>query len=169
MCSSDLSTQQLDRAHRNVILLTKNVEERKREILRLETKISDPAKPDGFMENDGRIRYPLPCDNGAKVVPRWIKRTGTGEVEMLAGLVEGEAVYVAQLFMDPDYTNDPVDAMEPWFLRLLQGPEAAFHTLAQAAQDLPDWEPYAEVIQYRRLDDDRREVKAELEELSAHV
>ena len=47
----------------------------------------------------------MPCANGAKVMPRWIRQVGGGEVEMLVGLTMGEPVYVAPLFMEPNYTD----------------------------------------------------------------
>ena len=66
---------------------------------------------------------------------------------MLAGLTTGESVYVAPLFMEPDYTNtDPVSGMDLWFIDLLQGPEGGFHTLAEATRGLPKWGAYTEVI-----------------------
>ena len=53
---------------------------------------------------------------------------------MLAGLTTGEAVYVAPLFMEPDYTDEqPISGIDLWFIDLLNGPEAGFHTLAEAA------------------------------------
>jgi hypothetical protein len=76
-----------------------------------------------------------------------------GEVEMLAGLVTGEVVYVTPLFMDPNYTDTPTSRMDQWFVQLIQGPEAQFHTLAEVACTLPEWATYAEVIHYQRLND----------------
>jgi hypothetical protein len=125
--------------------------EQEAKILHLEHQLGDPVKPDSFIENKGNICYPLPCDNRARVVPRWIKRVGTGEVEMLAGLVTGEAVYIALLFIDPNYTDTPTFGMDQWFVQLLQGPEAQFHTLAKAACSLPEWAAYAKVIWYQCL------------------
>jgi len=136
----------------------------------LEALVSDPVQPEGFRENQGNVRYPIPCHNGAKVVPRWVRRVGGGEVEMLAGLTTGEAVYVAPLFMEPDYTDEqPISGMDLWFIDLLNGPEAGFHTLAEAARGLTEWGAYAEVIRYRRLEDERREYEGELEEIQARI
>ena len=89
---------------------------------------------------------------------------------MLAGLTMGESVYVAPLFMEPDYTDtEPVSGMDLWFVDLLQGPEGGFHTLAEAACGLPEWGAYAEVIWFRRLEDERCEYEGELEEISARI
>jgi len=160
----------LDRANLNTRLLARRLAEREAEIIRLEHQLADPVKPEGFRENEGNVRYPVPCPNGAKVVPRWIRRVGGGEVEMLAGLTTGEQVYVAPLFMEPDYTDaEPVSGMDLWFVDLLHGPEGGFHTLAEAARGLPDWGAYAEVIRYRRLEEERREYEGELEEISARI
>ena len=65
---------------------------------------------------------------------------------MLVGLTTGEAVYVAPLFMEPNYTDTPTSGMDLWFIDLLQGPKGGFHTLAKAAHGLPKWGAYAEVI-----------------------
>ena len=94
---------------------------------------------------------------------------GGGEVEMLAGLTTGEAVYMASLFMEPDYTNTPISGMNLWFVDLLQGPKGGFHTLAEVARNLPEWGAYAKVIRYRCLEDERHEYKGELEEISAYI
>jgi len=65
---------------------------------------------------------------------------------MLAGLTMGEAVYMAPLFIEPNYTDTPISGMDLWFVDLLQGPEGGFYTLAEAAHSLPEWGAYAEVI-----------------------
>ena len=162
--------EQLDRANLNTRLLARRLAEREAEILRLEQQLTDPVKPDGFRENEGNVHYPIPCPNGAKVVPRWIQRVGGGEVEMLAGLTTGEQVYMAPLFMEPDYTDaEPVSGMDLWFIDLLHGPEGGFHTLAEATRNLPEWGAYAKVIRYRRLEDERREYEGELEEITACI
>ena len=89
---------------------------------------------------------------------------------MLAGLTTGESVYMAPLFMEPDYTDsEPVLGMDLWFIDLLHGPEGGFHTLAEAARNLPKWGAYAEVIRYRRLEEERCEYEGELEEISARI
>ena len=89
---------------------------------------------------------------------------------MLAGLTTGEQVYVAPLFMEPNYTDtEPVSGMDLWFINLLHGPEGGFHTLAEAARGLPKWGAYAEVLRYRRLEEEQREYEGELEEISAHI
>jgi hypothetical protein len=59
----------IDRANQNNNLLARRLSEREAEIIRLEERLGDPVKPDGFVENNGNIRHPLPCDNGTKVVP----------------------------------------------------------------------------------------------------
>ena len=88
---------------------------------------------------------------------------------MLAGLTSSKAVYVAPLFMEPNYTDTPTSSMELWFIDLLQGPEASFHTLAEASCALPKWGAYAEVIHYRCLNDKRCECEGELEEILACI
>ena len=67
------NAEQLERASLNTRLLARCLSEREAEVIRLEAMLSDPVKPDGFRENSGNVRYPVPCPNGAKVVPRWIR------------------------------------------------------------------------------------------------
>ena len=89
---------------------------------------------------------------------------------MLAGLTMGESVYMAPLFMEPDYTDtEPVSGMDLWFIDLLPGPEGGFHTLAEAAHNLPEWGAYTEVICFHRLEDKRCKYEGELEEISARI
>ena len=164
------NAEQLERASVNTRLLARCLAEHEAEILHLEAQLSDPVKPDGFRKNTGNVCYPVPCANGTKVVPRWIRKVGGGEVEMLAGLTTGEPVYVAPLFMEPNYTDtEPISGMDLWFINLLQGPEGGFHTLAEAACNLPEWGAYAEVIRYRRLEDERHKYEGELEEILARI
>jgi hypothetical protein len=88
---------------------------------------------------------------------------------MRAGREGAEPTYVADLFLVPDYSLEPVEALPGWFLCLLQGPEPAFHTLAEAAINLPNWASYTEIQRYRREDQERRHMELELEELSTRL
>jgi len=59
-----------------------------------------------------------------------------GEVEMVMGRSTEEAVYIAELFLKPNYSCSPINPMAPWFLQLLEGPSTGFNALAEAAYDL---------------------------------
>jgi hypothetical protein len=125
--------------------------------------------PDGFVCNDGHVALQVFTESGQVVVPQWIKRMGSGKIQMVVGREGGEPVYIAELFIEPDYTNKPTQAMPAWFLHLLQANDASFHTLAQATRTLPDWGAYAKVMRYRRDDTNRCSLKADIEEFNTHL
>ena len=96
----------------------------------------------------GRINCVIPTEDGAIVVPHFIQQRGSGQVKMVAGRARGEPVYISNIYLTPNYSHIPTNPMGVWFLQLLRGPTAGFNTLTEALHELPDWEPYAEVIQY---------------------
>ncbi|SRR6266851_9328819 len=53
-------------------------------------------------------------------------------------------------------------------LQLLAGGATGFNALAEAAHELADWEPYAEIVCYRRFEQERRLIEAEITELTGH-
>ena len=68
------------------------------------------------------------------VVPEWIRSVGNGRVELLAGREPGEATYVAELFLHPNYTETiPTDTATPWFSAIITSQDGSFHTLMEAA------------------------------------
>ena len=67
-------------------------------------------------------------------------------MEMQAGREAGESTYVDELLLSPDYSRPAPEPLPGWFHDLLYGADGGFHVLAKAAQDLPDWAAYAEVI-----------------------
>ncbi len=67
---------------------------------------------------------------------------------MVAGRAGDEAVYISNIYLAPNYSCIPTDPMGPWFLQLLTGVAAGFNALAEAAHELPDWEPYAKIVHY---------------------
>ncbi len=56
--------------------------------------------------------------------------------------------------------------MGAWFLQLLTRAPAGFNALTEAAHELADWEPYAEIIHYRRWEQECRLINAEISELT---
>ncbi len=85
---------------------------------------------------------------------------------MVAGTSVNDQVYVSEIFLAPDYSRIPTDPMGAWFLHLLTGGPAGFNALAEAAHELADWEPYAKVVRYRRFEQERRLIEAEITELT---
>ena len=88
---------------------------------------------------------------------------------MVAGRDHNDPVYVSEIFLAPDYSQIPADPMGPWFLQLLTGAPARFNALAEAAHELADWEPYAEIIHYRQWEQECWLLDAEISELTSRV
>ncbi len=70
------------------------------------------------------------------MVPQFVKQLGMGEVEMVAERGGEELVYIAELYLAPDYLCIPVKPMLVWFFQLLCGPVAGFNALTEATYDL---------------------------------
>ena len=64
------------------------------------------------------------------VVLEWIRSVGNGQVKLLAGREPGEPTYVAELFLQPNYTETTItETAAPWFLAILTSWDGGFHTL----------------------------------------
>jgi hypothetical protein len=105
-------------------------------IATLERWLGNVKVPPGFQSNNGRINCTVPSEEGLQVVPQYIYRLGDGKVEMLAGREAEESVYIAQLYLTPDYSSASAEPMPPWFLQLLCGPSAGFNVLTSASHAL---------------------------------
>ena len=79
------------------------------------------------------------------VVPTWIRPVGDGTVELLAGREPGEPTYVVELFLRPDYTENPTETAAPWFLALLTSKDGGYHTLVEEVRRLNNPAATAEV------------------------
>ncbi len=85
---------------------------------------------------------------------------------MVAGTDRNDQVYVSEIFLAPDYSRIPTDPMGAWFLQLLTRAPTRFNALTEVAHKLADWEPYAEIVHYRRWEQERRLLDAEISELT---
>ncbi len=102
------------------------------------------------------------------MVPNFIQWRGDRQVEMVVGRGQNEPVYVSELFLAPDYSRIPTDPMGPWFLQPLTGAPTGFNTLAEVAHELPDWEPYTEIICYQCWEQERWLLDAKISKLTGH-
>jgi hypothetical protein len=140
------------------------------QLAQLEGAVDAYEKPEGFSLNDGRIANLIPLNNGLFVPAKWVQQRSDTRVELLAGHESGEHQYIVELYAQPDYTLDePVGPLPVWFLQLLCGPGAAFLTLTDAVEKLCDWQLEAEVYRYRKLDDTRRDIAAQLDSIRAEL
>ena len=144
------------------------VAQREEEIARLCARPGAWEAPTGFLPNKGHVTCVIPTEEGGLVVPRFIQRRGDGQVKMVAGMGRNDPVYVSEIFLAPNYSHIPTDPIGPWFLQLLTGASARFNALAEVAHELADWEPYAEIVCYRRWEQERRLIDAEILELTSH-
>jgi len=87
----------------------------------------------------------------------------------LAGREAEELVYVAQLYLTPDYLSPSAKPMPPWFLQLLCRPAAGFNVLMSASYALDQWAVHAEVLCYRENDEERRVIETKVAELTARL
>ena len=69
-----------------------------------------------------------------------------GEVKMLAGREGNEAIYIAQLVLEPDCTIPTAEPIQVWFSDLLTSPGDKFDTLAKAAYELDNWAAHAKIM-----------------------
>jgi len=101
------------------------------------------------MANNGCITCIIPTAGGGLVLPRFVRRRGNRQVEMVVGGDRNDSVYISEIFLAPDYSRIPANPIGAWFLQLLTGPPARFNALAEVAHELADWEPYAKIVRYR--------------------
>ena len=139
------------------------------EVRRLQERLGVVNVPEGFERNQGNVELSCPTSTGLLVTPVWIQRRGSGEVEMRAGREGEEPTYVDELFLKPDYSREPTQAMPGWFFDLLHGADAGFHDLAQAARTLPNWAAYAEVVRYREEETRIRHLQHDLDLISTKL
>ncbi len=144
------------------------VAQREEEIARLHARPGAGEAPAGFLANEGRVTCVIPAVGGGLVVPRFVRRRGDGQVEMVAGASHNDPVYISEIFLAPDYSRIPTDPMGAWFLQLLTRGPARFNALTEAAHELADWEPYAEIVRYRCWEQEHRLINAEITELTSH-
>jgi hypothetical protein len=144
-----------------------HVAQRDKHIAILKRRLENIEVPPGFQSNNGRINCMVPSEEGLQVIPQYVRRLGDGKVEMLAGREAEESVYVAQLYLTPDYSSPLAEPMPPWFLQLLCGPAAGFNVLASASYALDQWAVHAEVLRYQENDEERCVIETEVTELTA--
>ena len=60
--------------------------------------------PEGFERNEGNVDVSCPTSTRQFITPMWVRRRGDGEVEMRAGREGEEPTYVAELFLEPNYS-----------------------------------------------------------------
>jgi hypothetical protein len=162
-------TQHMRESEGHVLAEGERVAQRDERIAALEHRLGNIEVPSGFQSNNGHVNCTVPSEEGLQVVPRYVRRLGDGKVEMLAGREAEEPVYVAQLYLMPDYSSPSAEPMPPWFLQLLCGPAAGLNVLASASYALDQWAVHAEVLHYRENNEEHRVIKTEVAELTGRL
>src|SRR6266404_5065739 len=121
--------------------------------------------PDGYVANDRLPTFTIPLGEGSNVPAKWIKQLDDGRI---AGHSEhdgtGDLPYVKEIYAAPqDSALNPAEVLPFWVRETLQGSAIQYQELRRAVQDLDDWGLYAEVLQYRQLNEDILSLKAQLD------
>jgi hypothetical protein len=127
--------QKLTKAEQKIKRLERVNQQRTQDNQQLRARLGLLSVPDGFERNEGRVTTAVPTGGGRMVVPEWIRSVGNGQVELLARQEPGEPTYVAELFLQPDYTENTItETAAPWFLAILTSWDGSFHTLVEEAR-----------------------------------
>src|SRR6266851_1470811 len=160
-------SQRLAEAGLHIVKLERLNEQRNADNQQLRAQLGLLSIPDGFERNKGRVIARVPSRGGGQmVVPTWIRPVGDGTVELLAGREPGEPTYVVELFLHPNYTENPTETTAPWFLTLLTSRDGGYHTLIKEIRHLNNPAATAEVYQYRALEEQRNTLTSELNHIS---
>jgi len=111
----------------------------------------------------------VPLSTGEHVIPQFIRRLGTGEVEMVVGQEGNKAIYIAQLILKPDCSLPATEPITLWFSDLLTSPGDKFDTLTKAAYKLDNWAAHTEIMRYRHIDTECHKIELKLAILQAHL
>ena len=101
---------------------------------------------------------------------KWVCQREDGRVKLLTGEDHDEMPFVTELYAQPSYDIEgPVEALPGWFYQLLNGATPSFHTLRDAVAKLDNWNDFAEIQQFRYLDDERRQLDKCLSQIRAEL
>jgi hypothetical protein len=158
--------EKLTKADQKIQRLERINQQRQEDNRQLQARLGLLSIPDGFECNQGQVATRVPTNGGQMVVPEWIRPVGDGQMELLAGREPGEPTYITDLFLRPNYTENPTETAAPWFLALLTSQDGGFHTLAEEARHLDNPAAVVEIFRYRKLDEERTQLTTELNRIS---
>ncbi len=88
---------------------------------------------------------------------------------MVAGQERNKPVYVAQLHLEPNYSQAVTDPILVWFSDLLTSPGDKFNTLACATYELPNWATHAKIMRYHCINKDCHKIEEQISLLKGHL
>ncbi len=145
-CQTLASSQELDTSRTRKQQLHHQLITRSLKITRLQGRLGTIDIPARFKPNLGHVADTVPLSTGEQVVPQFVRRLGTREVEMLMGCKGNEVIYIAQLVLTPDCTLPAAEPLQLWFSDLLTSTGDKFNTLAKATYELDDWAAHTEIL-----------------------
>ena len=122
--------------------------------------------PVGYLANNGQhLGLVVPLGAGVYTPAKWIKRLDDRRVAMLGSNFQAEdEPYITDIYSAPALAHmRPYETMPPWFRQLLSGPGPLFEQLRAEAADLDDWGILADIIRYRKYNDELGGLYAELD------
>jgi len=163
------ASQELDESHTCEQQACQQLAAQWLEITHLQGRLRVIDIPAGFEPNLGHVIDTVPLSTGERVVPQFIHRMGTREVEMVARCEGNEPIYIAQLVLTPDCSLPPAEPIQIWFSDLLTSTGDKFDTLAKAAYELDDWAAHTKIMRYHRIDTEHRLIEEELATLCGQL
>jgi len=147
----------------------------KDKVKRLESTIEGYAEtykraPDGYVRNTMYLDLKIPLGEGAYAEAYWVTPMHDGYVQAYRQ-EQGplDTPYSLPIYACAVYSSEPIDPLPTWFHQLLVGTPAVHANFAKAAHQLDDWGVAADIVRYRKLDDDLSCINAELERLEAEA
>jgi hypothetical protein len=113
--------------------------------------------PVGYLANNGQ--HPglvVPVGGGVYIPAKWVKHLDDRHVAMLGSDFQAEdEPYITDIYSAPAPAHmRPYETMPPWFRQLLSGPGPLFEQLRAEAADLDNWGILADIVRYRKYDNE---------------
>jgi len=144
-------------------------------VKRLEAAIKGYAEtyeraPNGYIQNTMYPDLKIPLGKGVYAEAYWVTPAHDGYVQAY-GQEQGplDTPYSLPIFAQAIYSSEPIEPLPTWFHQLLVGTPAVHANFAKAAHQLNDWGVAADIVHYRKLDDNLSYINAELERLKAEA
>jgi len=144
-------------------------------IKRLESTIEGYAEtykqaPDGYVRNTMYPNLKIPLGKGAYAEVYWVTPVHDGYIQVY-GQEQGplDTPYSLPIYAHAVYSSEPINPLPAWFHQLLVGTPAVHANFAKAAHRLDDWGIAADIVRYRKLDDNLSCINVELERLKAEA
>ena len=144
-------------------------------IKRLESVVEGYAEtyeraPDGYVRNTMYPDLKIPVGEGFYREAYWVTPAHDGYVQAY-GQEHGplDTPFSLPIYARAVYSSEPTEPIPVWFHQLLTGTPSIYANLTKAAHRLDDWGVAADIVRFRKLDDDLSCINAEIERLNAEA